>query len=163
MIGPVVDTGWLERHRGEVAVADVRWYLDGRSGRTAYDAAHIPGALFVDLDTELAAPATAAGGRHPLPDPDAFAAVMSALGIGDDDTVVAYDDAGGLIAARLVWMLRVTGRPAAILDGGIGAWRGPLETEPAQRPPVRFSARPWRPSGSRRSTTPPPSTQPTQS
>jgi thiosulfate/3-mercaptopyruvate sulfurtransferase len=142
---PFVDTSWLVAHPGAV-VCDVRWYLDGRSGRDAYARGHLPGAVFVDLDRDLAAPAgDGTRGRHPLPEPEAFAAAMGALGIGDDDTVVAYDDDSGAIAARLVWMLRVTGHDAAVLDGGIGAWEGELSTEPARRPPARFSARPWPP------------------
>ncbi|MBS1893444.1 MAG: sulfurtransferase, partial [Actinobacteria bacterium] len=85
----------------------------------------------------------AVGGRHPLPEPVAFAAAMAALGIADSDTVIAYDDAGGVIAGRLVWMLRITGHEAALLDGGIGAWRGELEEAPALRDPAQFTARPW--------------------
>jgi thiosulfate/3-mercaptopyruvate sulfurtransferase len=144
MIDPFVSVEWLREHRAEVVLADCRWYLDGRSGRAAYDAGHIPGAVFVDLDTALTRHADpAAAGRHPLAEPAHFAAAMGALGIGDDDTVVAYDDAGGVIAARLVWMLRVTGHEAALLDGGLGAWDGELATAPAVRPPVDFSAREW--------------------
>jgi thiosulfate/3-mercaptopyruvate sulfurtransferase len=144
MIAPVVDAAWLREHRDDVVLADVRWYLDGRSGRAAYDAGHLPGAVFVDLDRWLAAPPSPAEGRHPLPDPDVFARGMSELGIGDEDTVVAYDDAGGVVAARLVWMLRATGREAALLDGGLTAWEGPLETEArARRPPARVTPVPW--------------------
>jgi len=99
--------------------------------------------VFVDLEAWLAAPPTPEAGRHPLPDPEVFARGMGKLGIGDDDTVVAYDDQGGVIAARLVWMLRATGRAAALLDGGLAAWDGPLETEPVSRRPARFTARPW--------------------
>ncbi|SDC18342.1 thiosulfate/3-mercaptopyruvate sulfurtransferase [Geodermatophilus telluris] len=143
MLPPVVDVAWWRDHRGGVRLADVRWYLDGRSGRAAYEAGHLPGAVFVDLDRWLAAPGSPAEGRHPLPDPEVFAAGLAALGIGDDDTVVAYDDAGGVIAARLVWLLRVTGHEAALLDGGLAAWDGPLEqAEPAVRP-AAFTARPW--------------------
>jgi thiosulfate/3-mercaptopyruvate sulfurtransferase len=145
MIPPVVDIAWLREHRDRVVVADVRWYLDGRPGRDAYDRGHVPGAIFVDLDRRLAAAGTPAEGRHPLPDPDAFAQSMADLGIGDRDVVVAYDDAGGVVAARLVWMLRVTGHDAALLDGGLQAWDGELETEPAQRPPATFSAVAWPP------------------
>jgi thiosulfate/3-mercaptopyruvate sulfurtransferase len=68
---------------------------------------------------------------------------MGALGIGDDDTVIAYDDAGGVIAARLVWMLRVTGHEAALLDGGLDAWDGELATAPAVRAPAAFTACEW--------------------
>ena len=143
MIAPVVDIGWLREHRDAVVVADVRWYLDGRPGRPAYDAGHLPGAVFVDLDRTLAAPADPAQGRHPLPDPEVFARGMSELGIGDDDTVVAYDDAGGVVAARLVWMLRATGHSAALLDGGLHAWDGRRETAAPRPAPARFTATRW--------------------
>jgi len=100
--------------------------------------------VFVDLDEALAAHTDpAAGGRHPLPTPEHFAAAMADAGIGDDDVVVAYDDAGGVMAARLVWMLRATGHQAALLDGGIQAWDGPLETQAPPRAAARFSVRPW--------------------
>jgi thiosulfate/3-mercaptopyruvate sulfurtransferase len=143
VIAVVVDVGWVREHLDAVRLADVRWYLDGRSGRAAYDAGHLPGAVFVDVDRWLAGPPTPADGRHPLPEPEAFASGMSELGIGDDDTVVAYDDAGGVVAARLVWMLRATGRQAALLDGGLEAWDGPLETSTPRRAPARFTPVPW--------------------
>jgi thiosulfate/3-mercaptopyruvate sulfurtransferase len=143
VIPPFVDAAWLEEHRDGVALADVRWYLDGRSGREAYDGGHLPGAAFVDLDAWLARPAGAAEGRHPLPEPKVFAEGMASLGIGDEDTVVAYDDAGGVTAARLVWMLRVTGHAAALLDGGLAAYDGPLERHTPPRPRASFTARPW--------------------
>ena len=142
MIPPVVDADWVAE-RADVVLADVRWYLDGRSGRAAYDAGHLPGAVFVDLDAWLAGPPSPAAGRHPLPDPEVFATGMGRLGIGDDDTVVAYDDEGGVIAARLVWLLRATGHDAALLDGGLTAWAGRLETATPARGPRRFTARPW--------------------
>jgi thiosulfate/3-mercaptopyruvate sulfurtransferase len=142
---PFVDVEWVEGHRGEIVLADCRWYLDGRSGRDAYEGGHVPGAVFVDLDAALTNRGVdpAAAGRHPLPEPEDFAAAMGALGIGDDDTVVAYDDAGGVIAGRLVWMLRATGHEAALLDGGLGVWRGELGTSPVVREPTTFTARPW--------------------
>ena len=143
MIAPVVDAAWTAAHLGDVVLADVRWYLDGRPGRPEHERGHLPGAVFVELDEWLAAPASPAAGRHPLPEPEVFARGMAELGIGDGDTVVAYDDQGGAVAARLVWMLRVTGRDAARLDGGIAAWEGPLETGPVERPPASFTARPW--------------------
>jgi len=139
-------------------VADVRWYLDGRSAEDAYAAGHIPGAVFVSVDRDLAAPPDPARGRHPLPGPEEFAAAMDALGIGDGDVVIAYDDGGGVVAARLVWMLRVLGERAALLDGGLQAWSGALEQgrplpaargrapDGAQAPErfaKRFSPRPW--------------------
>jgi thiosulfate/3-mercaptopyruvate sulfurtransferase len=143
MIAPFVDAAWLASHRAEVVLADVRWYLDGRSGRAEYEAGHLPGAVFVDLDRDLAGPPGPEVGRHPLPDPEVFAQGMREAGIGDDSTVVAYDDAGGVVAARLVWMLRALGVDAALLDGGIAAGGGRLETGPVRAAPARFTARPW--------------------
>src|SRR4051812_39977792 len=133
---PFVDLGWLEGHRADVVLADVRWYLDGRSARAAYDAGHAPGAVFVDLDRWLSGDPTPEEGRHRLPPPGACGAGMSEVGIGDDDTVVAYDDGGGVIAARLVWMLRATGHRAALLDGGLAAVGGPLERTTPRGPPA---------------------------
>lgn len=143
MVDPVVPPEWLGSQPGLV-IADVRWYLDGRSGREAYENGHIPGAVFVDLDRWLAGPPGHGRGRHPLPEPAVFAEGMSACGIGDGSTVVGYDDAGGVTAARLVWMLRALGVDAAFLDGGLQAYRGPLEggTGP-ELAPARFTVRPW--------------------
>jgi thiosulfate/3-mercaptopyruvate sulfurtransferase len=143
VLPPVVDVTWWQDRRDDVVLADVRWYLDGRSGLAAYQSGHLPGAVFVDLDRWLAADASPAAGRHPLPDPSVFAVGMAGLGIGEDDVVVAYDDAGGVIAARLVWLLRATGHQAALLDGGLGAYDGPLELADPHRPPAVFTARPW--------------------
>lgn len=127
-----------------IVVADVRWYLDGRSAREAYEAGHVPGAVFVDLDTVLAAPPETGAGRHPLPDPGVFAGGLGRLGIPDDALVIAYDDAGGATAARLWWMLRATGQRAAVLDGALGAWSGPLERGPGrERPVVARTPAPW--------------------
>jgi thiosulfate/3-mercaptopyruvate sulfurtransferase len=107
----------------DLRIADVRWSLAvPAAGRVAYAAAHLPGAVFVDLDTVLTAPVGA--GRHPLPDPATFAAALGALGIGRGHRIVAYDDAGGTVAARLWWMLDALGQAgAAVLDGGIDAWQ----------------------------------------
>jgi thiosulfate/3-mercaptopyruvate sulfurtransferase len=143
VIPPVVDADWLTAHADDVVLADVRWYLDGRSGRDAYEGGHLPGAVFVDLDRWLAAEPSPAQGRHPLPDPEVFARGMSGLGIGDRTTVLAYDDAGGTIAARLVWMLRVTGHDAALLDGGLTAWLEPLSGTSVEREPAAFTTAAW--------------------
>ncbi|WP_354700680.1 Putative thiosulfate sulfurtransferase SseB [Paraconexibacter sp. AEG42_29] len=143
MIPPIVDVDWWLARREQVVTADVRFYLDGRSARAAYDAGHIPGAVFVDLAGRLATHGAPADGRHPLPSPEDFAAGMSAAGIGDGDVVVAYDDTGGTTAARLVWMLRALGHDAALLDGGLAAFAGELETAESVRPPATFTARPW--------------------
>ena len=139
---PFVDVAWLAQHRSGVVVADARWYLDGSSAREAYDDGHIPGAVFVDFDAWLSGEAGQRG-LNPLPDPAVFAHGMSVLGIGDDSTVVAYDDAGGVIAARLVWMLRALGRKAALLDGGLAAWQGALQTEPVSPVPAVFTPSAW--------------------
>ncbi len=139
----MVDLAWVRDQSRPVVLADVRAYLDGRSGRTAYESGHLPGAIFVDLDRDLAAAPSPEAGRHPLPSPEAFAARMGELGVAEDDIVIAYDDAGGVMAARLVWMLRATGHEAALLDGGFQAYDGELETGTAGRPPTAFPVRPW--------------------
>jgi thiosulfate/3-mercaptopyruvate sulfurtransferase len=110
---------------GRVRIIDCRWYL-GRTGdgRAAYERGHLPGAIHLDLDDDLSDRAGyGAPGRHPLPSPAAFAARLAAAGIGDEHLVVAYDDVGGWVAARLWWMLDTLGHhEAAVLDGGIDAW-----------------------------------------
>jgi thiosulfate/3-mercaptopyruvate sulfurtransferase len=147
VIPPVVDASYLDTHP-EVVRADVRWYLDGRDGQAAFESAHLPHAIWVDLEHALAAhdlPATE--GRHPLPTPADFAAAMGALGIGDRSVVVAYDDGGGITAGRLVTMLRMLGRDAAVLDGGLTVWAAagrPVATGPADPlPTATFTAVPW--------------------
>lgn len=142
MIPPFVSVAWLEAHPDAVLV-DSRWYPDGRSGHAAYVAGHIPGAVFADLDVDMSAPASAAEGRHPLPTPEGFAEALGFLGIREDDVVVAYDDSGGVFAARLVWMLRTLGQPAAVLDGGIGSYVGPLQSGESSRTEVTTAVRPW--------------------
>ncbi len=142
ILPPVLDAAEATSLPG-VVFCDVRWYLDGRSGQDAYDSGHLPGAVFVDLDLHLTSDPGPNVGRHPFPTPEAFARSMGALGIGPDDPVVAYDDAGGMAAGRLVWMLRILARPAALLDGGIGAWGEPLETTPMLRPPVKVPIVSW--------------------
>src|SRR3954453_24112681 len=112
--GPLVSAEWLAAQLDEVRVVDGRWYLDGRSGRAAYRAGHVPGAVWLDLDAELSAWASPAAGRHPLPQPEQFAAVLGRVGIAPGTPVVAYDDLGGSIAARLWWMLHALGELAAV-------------------------------------------------
>jgi thiosulfate/3-mercaptopyruvate sulfurtransferase len=132
----------LEDDAAPVVVVDLRWYL-GRpeAGHEAYLEGHLPGAIFLDLDTDLADPnGLGAPGRHPLPDPVHFAARMAEAGIGDGTRVVGYDDVGGWVAARLWWMLDnlgfgrrgIGGERVVVLDGGIKAWveaGRPLSTE----------------------------------
>ncbi len=128
--GPLASTEWLAAHVGEqtLRVVDVRWYLDpSKRGSEAYAAGHIPGAIFLDVDRDLAAPGGARGGpigRHPWPSPEQVASVMSSAGIGEGVRVVAYDDQAGAIAARLWFLLRVHGHAeVALLDGGIRKWQ----------------------------------------
>ena len=135
MVGPVVSRAWWRSHAAEVVLADVRRDVPGLTASAAYATGHLPGAVLVDLERWLAAPPSAEHGRHPLPPPEVFAEGMARAGIGDGDVVVAYDDAAGTVAARLVWMLRVTGHEAALLDGGVRP-DDPVETgltEPARR------------------------------
>ena len=145
--GPMVDAAWLAEHLHDphLVIADVRWSLASPdAGLRAYESGHIPGAVFVDLDADLSAGAgDGKHGRHPLPASGAFAAAMSGRGIGDDHTVVAYDDANGSVAARLWWMLDALGHRAAVLEGGIGSWAGELETDVPDRATATFSEKPW--------------------
>jgi thiosulfate/3-mercaptopyruvate sulfurtransferase len=104
-------------------VADVRWSLTGPPGRVDYWSGHLPGAVFLDVDTDLAGP-PGQGGRHPLPYPAALQATLRAAGVRATAPVIAYDTADGSVAARLWWLLRWAGHPSvAVLDGGIAAWR----------------------------------------
>ncbi|WP_160664792.1 sulfurtransferase [Pseudarthrobacter sp. ATCC 49987] len=106
------------------AVLDVRWALGDPHGREHYLAGHLPGAVFVDLATDLAGPADPRRGRHPLPALEQFQASVRTWGVRSGDVVVAYDDSGNLAAARLWWMLRNAGFPDVyLLDGGLAAWR----------------------------------------
>lgn len=102
---------------------DVRWALGRSDGRESYCAGHLPGAVFVDLETELAAPASPALGRHPLPSTATLQEAARRWGITAQRDVVVYDDAGGTSAARAWWLLRAAGlRRVSILDGGLRAW-----------------------------------------
>ncbi|QTJ68062.1 sulfurtransferase [Rhodococcus sp. ZPP] len=102
---------------------DVRWALGDTEGRRHYLEAHVPGAVFVDLDSELAGPATPADGRHPLPSVGALQDAARRWGVCAGSAVVAYDDTGNLAAARVWWLLRWAGlTEVALLDGGLRAW-----------------------------------------
>jgi 3-mercaptopyruvate sulfurtransferase SseA len=111
---------------------DVRWALGDPHGRERYLAGHLPGAVFADLESELAAPPSSAEGRHPLPPVEALQAAARRWGIRAGDAVVAYDATGGLAAARAWWLLRWGGLAGVrLLDGGPAAWvaaGGALET-----------------------------------
>lgn len=115
---------------------DVRWQLSVAKaaggppfdGRAEYAAGHIPGAVYVDLDRELAGPA-GTGGRHPLPDLAEFGAAMRRAGVSSGTPVVVYDGGQGWAAARAWWLLRWTGHPdVRVLDGGLPSWQRPLQS-----------------------------------
>ncbi len=121
---PLIAAADLAARLGDPALrlADVRWYV-GEPGRNLaeYRRGHLPGAVYLDIDSDLVSPA--GPGRHPLPDPGTFAALLGSRGFGDGHLIVAYDDAAGVYAARLWWMLRWIGHPGArLLDGGLQAW-----------------------------------------
>jgi thiosulfate/3-mercaptopyruvate sulfurtransferase len=108
--------------RPATVVLDVRWRLGGPPGRQDYEVSHVPGAVYVDLDTELSAP-PGVGGRHPLPDPRQLQDVLRRAGVREGGQVVAYDAGDGSVAARVWWLLRWAGYgEVAVLDGGFAAW-----------------------------------------
>ena len=129
-----------------LVLADVRWNLNGPPGRAEFEAGHLPGATWVDLEAELSGPA-GPGGRHPLPAPDTFAAAVARLGVDADSDVVVYDAATSLAAARLWWLLTDAGHVRVrVLDGGYAGWVAaghPTATGPgARRRPGTFEPQP---------------------
>jgi len=137
----VADPDWL--------VADCRFELGKpETGERAYAAGHIPHAVYAHLDRDLAAAVTARTGRHPLPEPEKFAATLAAWGLTPTTQVVAYDADNSAYAARLWWLLRWVGHEAvAVLDGGFRAWTAaglPTSTETPRRRAGTFVARPNR-------------------
>ena len=126
-IGPLIDAPVLAREleRGDCIVVDCRFTLtDASAGRAAYERGHIPGARYAHLDDDLAREPLAGEGRHPLPDPERFAATLGRWGIVRNTAVVAYDEGSGAIAARLWWLLGWVGHARrAVLDGGFAAWQ----------------------------------------
>ena len=141
---PTVTPRWLGQHLADpdLRVLDVRWSLPDGADEDAYRRGHIPGAVFCNLDTELAAQ-PGPGGRHPLPDPGAFSAAMRAHGISGATAVVVYDEVTGG-AARAWWLLRAGGHEAvSVLDGGVGGFvgaGGALVTQVEQPVPGDFRA-----------------------
>jgi thiosulfate/3-mercaptopyruvate sulfurtransferase len=128
-------------------VLDVRWRLGGPPGRGDHDRAHLPGAVYLDVDTDLADPPGPAG-RHPLPAPERLQDALRRAGIHDGSRVVAHDDGDGVVAARAWWLLRWAGLPAdrvAVLDGGFAAWMTaglPTTDEPSRPEPGDVTVRP---------------------
>ncbi|WP_395673279.1 3-mercaptopyruvate sulfurtransferase [Inquilinus sp.] len=145
----IVSTAWLAHHLGDpdVRIVDATYHLPGtnRDAAAEFAAAHIPGAVFFDVD-DIAAPESKAPGGlpHMLPPPGLFAERMAALGIGNDSFVVCYDVHGLMSAARAWWMLRTFGHDGvAVLDGGLPAWKAegrPLENGAPAPAPARFTA-----------------------
>ena len=135
---------------GAPAVLDVRWRLAGPSTRSDHDAGHVPGAVHLEVDAELAGPGRAGpggtGGRHPLPGPDDLQAVLRRAGVREGGSVVVHDDGDGSVAARAWWLLRWAGLPdVRVLDGGIAAWVAaglPLSTEVPEPAPGDVVVRP---------------------
>ncbi|SFQ32971.1 thiosulfate/3-mercaptopyruvate sulfurtransferase [Amycolatopsis arida] len=153
-MAPLISTAALAARLDDVSerrpvLLDVRWRLAGPPGVDSYREAHLPGAVFVDLDTQLAGPPGPAG-RHPLPDPARLQEALRAAGVRRGHPVVAYDDGDGSVAARAWWLLRWAGHPeVAVLDGGYAAWvaegrpvtdevpepaRGDIEVRPGAMP-----------------------------
>ncbi len=147
-VRPLISTAELAEQLTAVippVVLDVRWKLGSPSGRLDYNKGHVPGAVFVDLDTDLAAP-PGTGGRHPLPDPADLQRALRAAGVQADRPAVAYDAADGSVAARVWWLLRWSGhQEVAVLDGGYAAWLDEgreVSTEPAEPEPGDIEVRP---------------------
>jgi thiosulfate/3-mercaptopyruvate sulfurtransferase len=127
---------------GDCLVVDCRFDLsDVKKGRNDWLAGHIPGAHYAHLDDDLAAPVTVRSGRHPLPETGAFARFLASLGWSEGQLVVACDEGSNALAGRMWWLMRYFAQPAALLDGGLAAWKEaglPLETGPvdSQQAPV---------------------------
>jgi len=131
----LIDANTLSEHLSsdDLTLFDCRFDLGNVSwGETEYSRAHLPGALYLHLDRDLSSPITESSGRHPLPDPERFAARLAECGASPDRQIVAYDQGNAAYAARLWWLARWIGlRNVAVLDGGIAAWRAaglPLDT-----------------------------------
>lgn len=142
-IEPIIDAGQLIERLDRVTIVHVGTRGTGTDPVDVFERRHLPGARLVILDDALAGAAGPVVGRHPLPSPESFAAALGEAGVSDDRTVVAYDDRDGGWAARLVWMLRIVGQPAALLDGGLHNWGGEMQSGPADPQPVHRSIVPW--------------------
>jgi thiosulfate/3-mercaptopyruvate sulfurtransferase len=149
----IISASWLHHHldHPQVVIIDCRFSLaDASLGRKQYEASHIPGAYYLDLNQDLSGPIGQHGGRHPLPDPTALATKLAAIGVrsqnGQDPTlVVAYDDSQFAFAARLWWLLRYLGHDrVAVLNGGFGGWQAAgyaVTTALSQPKPGKFIPR----------------------
>ena len=149
MTSPLISTAELataiNAQAAQLVVVDSRHDLmNAAAGRDAYAAGHIPRAIFMSIDDDLAGKKNGSNGRHPLPPPDVFAATLGAKGIGNDTRVVVYDSGNAMYAGRLWWMLRWLGHDNVfVLDGGFAKWQlegRPLETADQTRAPATFVA-----------------------
>ncbi|WP_168118723.1 sulfurtransferase [Paenibacillus sp. HB172176] len=143
----IVSLEWLKEHMHEpdIVIVDCRFVMGkGEAGREQYEAGHIPGAVYLDLEKDLSAPVEEHGGRHPLPDIFAMTVTLSRAGIGNESRVVAYDDQGGAMASRLWWLLKYLGHEQAfVLDEGYSAWTKAgytVSSEQAANTPTKFLA-----------------------
>lgn len=148
MYGTLVDPATLAAHLHDAnwVVVDCRHALaDFSLGRKLYEHSHVAGAFFADVERDLAGPKTGTNGRHPLPDPQTFAAFLRSIGVNDGTQIVAYDAGGDMFAARLWFLCRWIGHDAcAVLDGGFAAWTAagyPVDSELPRRAPGSIQAR----------------------
>ncbi|TDB83529.1 sulfurtransferase [Actinomadura sp. KC216] len=149
-VHPLIEVPALDRllrRQTPVVLLDVRWHLAGPPGIESYRRGHLPGAVFVDLDQDVAGP-PGPGGRHPLPEPVAFESAMRRAGVSQGGLVVVYDDADSTSAARVWWSLRYFGHDRVrVLDGGYRAWTEaglPVSTDDPEVKPGDFIANPGR-------------------
>lgn len=141
----IVSVAWVAEHLHDpnVAVVDCRFVLGSPDkGREEYEAGHIPGAVYFDLEKDLSAPKAAHGGRHPWPKAEEIAEKLGQAGISNNTTIIVYDEQKGAMAARAYWVLRYVGhKNVALLDGGFPAWKAaqqPVTAEIPSRPPVTY-------------------------
>ncbi|MDN4523247.1 sulfurtransferase [Fictibacillus fluitans] len=144
----IVTQEWLSAHlsRSDVLIFDCRFNLaDPEEGKKWYESSHIPGAVYVNLNKDLSRKVTEHGGRHPLPSKEGAAATFGRLGINEEQTVVAYDDQNGSMAARLWWMLKFLGHEKVfVLQGGYTSWEkagNPVTDEHTIPEPTHFTIR----------------------
>ncbi|MFF2885989.1 sulfurtransferase [Paenibacillus sp. NPDC057967] len=143
----IVSMAWVKEQIGaaDVVFADCRFVLGKpEAGREAYEASHIPGAVYLDLEKDLSAPVDEHGGRHPLPDIFDLTVALSRAGIGNETKVVAYDDQGGAMASRLWWLLKYLGHEQVyVMDEGFAVWTNagyPVTDEIVEPTPTKFLA-----------------------
>ncbi|WP_018753853.1 sulfurtransferase [Paenibacillus sanguinis] len=145
----MVSKEWLlaRMYEPDLVIVDCRFWLnDPHAGRERYNEAHIPRAVYLDLDEDLSAPLSQHGGRHPMPEPEQMAHTFGQAGLSQDDRIVIYDDNDGMIAARLWWMLTYLGHTQVfLLEQGYSAWKKAAFPITADQPvviPKTFEARP---------------------